>query len=62
MFGDDIKKMAEDFLNLGNVKIKKIKFQNSKDRNDIKGTGINKIVVSDAFAFRKDKKENQGTP
>ena len=62
MFGNDIKKMAEDFLNLGDVKIKKIKFQKSKDRNDIKGTGINKIIVSDAFAYRKNKKEDHGTP
>ena len=49
------------FLKLGNVKIRKIKLQNSKDRNDVMSADTKKINVFHAFAYRKNKKEIRDT-
>ena len=39
-----------------------MKFKSFKDKNDVMSAGIEKKIVSDAFAYRKNKKENHGTP
>ena len=55
MAESDMEKTANEFLRFGHVEIEKREFCSSKKEIDVRDVDIDKILVSNEFAYRRNK-------